>query len=109
MPKVSPPVGTVRQSTGSVLDKIQAELAETKKREDELRKSRRDMFRYVYHYTSLSLGCLSPCSYGRSTPDLSKLVGKEKSNETGQMEDLDQLVDSDNEVRVASCFGLVAA
>lgn len=89
MPKVSPPVGTVRQSTGSVLDKIQAELAETKKREDELRKSRRDMF--------------------RSTPDLSKLVGKEKSNETGQMEDLDQLVDSDNEVRVASCFGLVAA
>ena len=47
MPKVSPPVGTVRQSTGSVLDKIQAELAETKKREDELRKTRRDMFRYL--------------------------------------------------------------
>jgi len=45
VPKVSPPVGTVRQSTGSVLDKIQAELAETKKREDELRKARRDMFR----------------------------------------------------------------
>lgn len=77
MPKVSPPVGTVRQSTGSVLDKIQAELAETKKREDELRKSRRDMF--------------------RSQPDLSKMLEKEKSNETGQMEDSDQLVDSDNE------------
>jgi len=77
MPKVSPPVGTVRQSTGSVLDKIQAELAETKKREDELRKARRDMF--------------------RSQPDLSKMLEKEKSNETGQMEDLDQLAESDNE------------
>jgi len=61
MPKVSPPVGTVRQSTGSVLDKIQAELAETKKREDELRKTRRDMF--------------------RSQPDLSKILEKEKNSE----------------------------
>jgi len=77
MPKVSPPVGTVRQSTGSVLDKIQAELAETKKREDELRKNRRDMF--------------------RSQPDLSKILDKEKSSETGQIEDLDQLADSDCE------------
>jgi len=77
MPKVSPPVGTVRQSTGSVLDKIQAELAETKKREDELRKNRRDMF--------------------RSQPDLSKILDKEKSSETGQIEDLDHLADSDCE------------
>merc|ERR1719483_1710738 len=77
VPKVSPPVGTVRQSTGSVLDKIQAELAETKKREDELRKARRDMF--------------------RSQPDLSKMLDKEKSSESDQIEDLDQLADSDCE------------
>ena len=30
---------------GNVIDKIQAELAETKRREDELRRQRRDMFR----------------------------------------------------------------
>ena len=47
MPKVSPPVGSsvTRQSPGNVLDKIQAELAETKRREDELRRARREMFR----------------------------------------------------------------
>jgi len=77
MPKVSPPVGTVRQSTGSVLDKIQAELAETKKREDELRKARRDMF--------------------RSQPDLTKILGKEKTSENGQTDNLEHLLDSDCE------------
>ena len=45
VPKVSAPVGAVRQSTGSVLDKIQAELADTKKREEELKKERKAMFR----------------------------------------------------------------
>ena len=34
-----------RQSPGNVLDKIQAELAETKRREEELRRARREMFR----------------------------------------------------------------
>jgi len=75
MPKVSPPVGTVRQSTGSVLDKIQAELAETKKREDELRKTRRDMF--------------------RSQPDLSKILEKEKSSEKDE-EDQTEYSDEPN-------------
>ena len=44
MPKVSPPVSSsgLRQ-TGNVLDKIQAELAETKRREDELRRQRRSV------------------------------------------------------------------
>jgi len=74
VPKVSPPVGTVRQSTGSVLDKIQAELAETKKREDELRKTRRDMF--------------------RSQPDLSKILEKEKSSEKDDLDQTDELDDS---------------
>jgi len=77
MPKVSPPVGTVRQSTGSVLDKIQAELAETKKREDELRKARRDMF--------------------RSQPDLTKILSKEKNSEANPKDNLGHLVDSDGE------------
>merc|ERR1719495_2939795 len=77
MPKVSPPVGTVRQSTGSVLDKIQAELAETKKREDELRKARRDMF--------------------RSQPDLTKLLSKEKNSEANPKDNSEYLVDSDGE------------
>ena len=47
VPKVSPPVGSsvTRQSPGNVLDKIQAELAETKRREEELRRARREMFR----------------------------------------------------------------
>merc|ERR1712106_978002 len=57
MPKVSPPVGTVRAPTGSVLDKIQAELAETKMREDELRRRRKDM--------------------SRSQPDLNKILEME--------------------------------
>merc|ERR1712079_159726 len=80
VPKVSPPVGSVRQSTGSVLDKIQAELAETKKREDELRKARRDMF--------------------RSQPDLSKILEKEKlaDEKVEENDDVEhQLADSDNE------------
>lgn len=44
VPKVSPPVSSsgLRQ-TGNVLDKIQAELAETKRREDELRRQRRSV------------------------------------------------------------------
>jgi len=46
VPKVSPPVGsTMIRRDGNVIDKIQAELAETKRREDELRRQRRDMFR----------------------------------------------------------------
>jgi len=46
VPKVSPPVGsTMTRRDGNVIDKIQAELAETKRREDELRRQRRDMFR----------------------------------------------------------------
>ena len=53
MPKVSPPVGTpsIRQH-GNVIDKIQAELAETKRREDELKRQRRDMFRSQPDLTS---------------------------------------------------------
>ena len=48
MPKVSPPVGSVgNRQTGNVLDKIQAELAETKRREDELRRQRRDVMQEV--------------------------------------------------------------
>ena len=68
MPKVSPPVGSsvTRQSPGNVLDKIQAELAETKRREDELRRARREMF--------------------RSQPDLSKVredTGLAEPDQTG--------------------------
>jgi len=48
VPKVSPPVGSVgNRQTGNVLDKIQAELAETKRREDELRRQRRDVMQEV--------------------------------------------------------------
>ena len=43
VPKVSPPAAVAavsRPSQGQVLDKIQAELAETRRREDELRRQR---------------------------------------------------------------------
>ena len=67
MPKVSPPVSSsgLRQ-TGNVLDKIQAELAETKRREDELRRQRRGVT--------------------RSQPDLSNLGTRESEAETGDTE-----------------------
>ena len=54
VPKVSPPVGSpsIRQH-GNVIDKIQAELAETKRREDELKRQRRDMFRSQPDLTTL--------------------------------------------------------
>ena len=75
MPKVSPPVGSsvTRQSPGNVLDKIQAELAETKRREDELRRARREMF--------------------RSQPDLSKVM-EDVAGESGE-----NFSESDIEVR----------
>lgn len=67
VPKVSPPVSSsgLRQ-TGNVLDKIQAELAETKRREDELRRQRRGVT--------------------RSQPDLSNLGTRESEAETGDTE-----------------------
>ena len=67
MPKVSPPVSSsgLRQ-TGNVLDKIQAELAETKRREEELRRQRRSMT--------------------RSQPDLSNIETRETEVETGDIE-----------------------
>ena len=43
VPKVTPPVAAAavsRPSQGQVLDKIQAELAETRRREEELRRQR---------------------------------------------------------------------
>ena len=78
MPKVSPPVGSsvTRQSPGNVLDKIQAELAETKRREDELRRARRAMF--------------------RSQPDLSKVTEDTALTDPEQTEDNQS--DSDIEV-----------
>ena len=77
MPKVSPPVcsSATRQSPGNVLDKIQAELAETKRREEELRRARRDMF--------------------RSQPDLSK-VREDEAGESGE-----NFSESDIEVRLS--------
>jgi len=65
VPKVSPPVcsSATRQTPGNVLDKIQAELAETKRREEELRRARRDMF--------------------RSQPDLSKVM-EDVAGESGE-------------------------
>ena len=70
MPKVSPPVSTsgLRQ-TGNVLDKIQAELAETKRREDELRRQRR--------------------SVARSQPDLSNLDTREAEAEAVETEEME--------------------
>merc|ERR1712037_288496 len=41
VPKVQAPTALARQPTGTVLDKIQAELAETRRREDELKRSRK--------------------------------------------------------------------
>ena len=82
MPKVSPPVGSsvTRQSPGNVLDKIQAELAETKRREDELRRARREMF--------------------RSQPDLSQVREEAATAEAEEAEEGgDQQSDSDSEVR----------
>lgn len=82
MPKVSPPVGSsvTRQSPGNVLDKIQAELAETKRREDELRRARREMF--------------------RSQPDLSQVREEAATTEAEEAEEGgDQQSDSDSEVR----------
>ena len=78
MPKVSPPVGSsvTRQSPANVLDKIQAELAETKRREEELRKARREMF--------------------RSQPDLSRV--REDTATTGPQDGGDNQSDSDIEV-----------
>ena len=65
-----------RQSPGNVLDKIQAELAETKRREDELRRARRAMF--------------------RSQPDLSKVTEDTALTDPDQTEDNQS--DSDIEV-----------
>lgn len=45
VPKVSAPTALARQPQGSVLDKIQAELAETRRREEELRRSRKALSR----------------------------------------------------------------
>lgn len=45
VPKVQAPTALTRQPTGTVLDKIQAELAETRRREEELKRSRRQMSR----------------------------------------------------------------
>ena len=44
---MSPPAvsSSLSREAGNALDKIQAELAETKRREDELRRQRRHMFR----------------------------------------------------------------
>merc|ERR1719210_1240517 len=49
VPKVSPPAvsSSLSREAGNVLDKIQAELAETKRREDELRRQRRDVMQEV--------------------------------------------------------------
>ena len=60
-----------------MLDKIQAELAETKRREDELRRARREMF--------------------RSQPDLSQV--REDTGLTQTEEGADNQSDSDMEVR----------
>ena len=60
---MSPPVSSsqLTREAGNVLDKIQAELAETKRREDELKRQRRHM--------------------SRSQPDLSKVeAATEDSN-----------------------------
>ena len=80
VPKVSPPAAVAavsRPSQGQVLDKIQAELAETKRREDELRRARREMF--------------------RSQPDLGKVTEDTASTETEEA--ADNQSDSDIEVR----------
>ena len=52
----------------------------------------------------VTLTCLTMSSYFRSQPDLSKILDKEKSSETGQIEDLDHLADSDCEVSMLPCF-----
>jgi hypothetical protein len=64
VPKVQAPTALARQPTGTVLDKIQAELAETRRREDELKRSRRQQL-------------------SRSQPDLTKVLptGPEKTFE----------------------------
>ena len=75
---MSPPAAVAavsRPSQGQVLDKIQAELAETKRREEELRRARRDMF--------------------RSQPDLSK-VREDEAGESGE-----NFSESDIEVRLS--------
>ena len=76
---MSPPVSTsgLRQ-TGNVLDKIQAELAETKRREDELRRQRRSM--------------------ARSQPDLSNLEIRQTEAEAENTE----VVESGEEVSITS-------
>merc|ERR1712025_1404588 len=77
VPKVSPPVSTKKQPTGSVLDKIQAELAETKQREDELRRARKDMF--------------------RSQSDLNKILEVEKKEEEEVVQVEEETVDNESE------------
>merc|ERR1719499_2541643 len=64
VPKVQAPTALARQPTGTVLDKIQAELAETRRREEELKRSRRQQL-------------------SRSQPDLTKVLptGPEKTFE----------------------------
>lgn len=81
MPKVSPPVSSsgLRQ-TGNVLDKIQAELAETKRREDELRRQRR--------------------SVTKSQPDLSNLDTRETEAEPRDQEE----VESGEEVSIGGVY-----
>lgn len=81
MPKVSPPVSSsgLRQ-TGNVLDKIQAELAETKRREDELRRQRR--------------------SVTKSQPDLSNLDTRETETEPRDQEE----VESGEEVSIGGVY-----
>ena len=70
MPKVSPPVSSSGlRPTGNVLDKIQAELAETKRREDELRRQRRGVT--------------------RSQPDLSNLGTRESEAEIRDTEEVE--------------------
>lgn len=65
VPKVQAPTALTRQPAVTTLDKIQAELAETRRREEELRRARRQM--------------------SRSTPDLTKVLptGPERTFEHG--------------------------
>merc|ERR1712181_37854 len=64
VPKVQAPTALARQPTGTVLDKIQAELAETRRREEELKRARKQQL-------------------SRSQPDLTKVLptGPEKTFE----------------------------
>jgi len=84
VPKVSPPVSSsgLRQ-TGNVLDKIQAELAETKRREDELRRQRR--------------------SVTKSQPDLSNLDTRETEAEPRDQEEVESGDEEEEETPSLVC------